>query len=194
MVWRCWVVWYSVGHRAAYGIAFFPALMLAASLGIFVPCSLMTHPTSPLQGSHYRVGRFMVHADAGHECARHRAYSRAADCAPSGDAGDPYSARRGARVLNFHACRVRHVLLHHRSGVHDRDGLAQPPQRAIPRRSNIHTGYLIIARLAYGRGWQTNTISVPSKVVFLGHVSAKDAQAGNEEEVLDTLKASGTAE
>ncbi|KAF8890165.1 hypothetical protein BD779DRAFT_1518647 [Infundibulicybe gibba] len=50
MVWRCWVVWYSVSRRAAYTVAFFPALTLAASFACAVPCSLMTHHNSPIAG------------------------------------------------------------------------------------------------------------------------------------------------
>ncbi|KAF8890143.1 hypothetical protein BD779DRAFT_1518536 [Infundibulicybe gibba] len=32
MVWRCWVVWYSVSRRVAYAIMFFPTLLLIVSL------------------------------------------------------------------------------------------------------------------------------------------------------------------
>ncbi|KAF8890177.1 hypothetical protein BD779DRAFT_1518723 [Infundibulicybe gibba] len=57
------------------------------------------------------------------------------------------------------------------------------------------SGYLIIACLAHGRGWQKSTMSVPSKIVILGNVSTGDAWEGSGEGMSGALKAaSGAAE
>ncbi|KAF8890153.1 hypothetical protein BD779DRAFT_290583 [Infundibulicybe gibba] len=53
MVWRCWVVWYSVNQWVAYAVTFFPSLMLVASLtSAILYFYAIVHPASLVAGTH----------------------------------------------------------------------------------------------------------------------------------------------
>ncbi|KAF8890178.1 hypothetical protein BD779DRAFT_1785198 [Infundibulicybe gibba] len=198
MVWRCWVVWYSVSRRAAYAAAYtaasFPALTLTASLASAVPYVLtIAHPDTPIPGvrtttwlvSWYTLMLSMNVLSTGLILVRliiHRREVRTTLASPH--AGE-YSSLISMLVESAALYSIVGV------GYLIATGVGSPIREvfigAVAPTQQI-SGYLIIARLAHGRGWQTDTRLVPSKLVILGHVSARDAQAGDKEQVLGTLK------
>ncbi|KAF8890175.1 hypothetical protein BD779DRAFT_1438641 [Infundibulicybe gibba] len=189
MVWRCWVVWYSVSRRAAYIAAFFPALMLATSLPTAVLCSLMMHPDSSIAGVHTTMWiiswyTLMLSTNV---LATGLILARL------------IMHRRAVRYSSLISMFIESAALYSIVGIGYlivtgvRSPLREPFVGAIVSMQQM-SGYLIVTRLAYGRGWQTDTMSVPSKIVIVGNISVLDAQADNEEEVLGNLKASGTAQ
>ncbi|KAF8890169.1 hypothetical protein BD779DRAFT_1518692 [Infundibulicybe gibba] len=198
MVWRCWVVWYSVSRRVAYTAAFLPALMLAASFASAILYALtIAHPNTPIAGVHtaawfissYTLVLSTNVLATGLILARliiHRRVVRTTLATPH--AGE-YSSLISMLIESAALYSIAGVGYMITVGVDS--PLGQPFLGAMMLMQQI-SGYLIVARLAHGRGWQTDTMSVPSKLVFLGHVSAKDEEAGDEE-VLGTLEISGTA-
>ncbi|KAF8890187.1 hypothetical protein BD779DRAFT_291721 [Infundibulicybe gibba] len=199
MVWRCWVVWYSVSRRAAYAVAFLPALILAALLATFVPCSLMIHPNTPFAGAHttawviswYTLMLSVNVLATGFILTRlimHRLAMRTIASPHAGEFTSLISMLIESAAF-YSMVGVGYLIV---TGV--RSPVREPFMDAMISMQQI-SAYLIIARLAHGRGWQTDTASVPSKLVFLSHASTPDAQAGDEEEVSGNLKAAGgTAE
>ncbi|KAF8873522.1 hypothetical protein BD779DRAFT_1451804, partial [Infundibulicybe gibba] len=197
---RCWVVWYSVSRRAAYAVAFFPALILAALLASAVPCSLMIHPDSPVAGVHTTAWviswyTLMLSTNVfatGFILTRLIMHRWAMRTIPASPHAGEYSSLISMLVESaafYSIVGVGYLIV---TGV--RSPIREPFIGAMISMQQI-SGYLIIARLAHGRGWQTDTVSVPSKIVFLGHTSARDAQVVDEEEVLGSLEAtSGAAE
>ncbi|KAF8890170.1 hypothetical protein BD779DRAFT_1671515 [Infundibulicybe gibba] len=199
MVWRCWVVWYSVTRRAAYSVAFIPALTLAASFACVVPFFLATRPDSPIPGvrttvwlvSWYTLTLGSNVLATGLILARlivHRRTMRETSSLHTWEHSSLVSMLVESAAL-YSIVGVGYLIA---TGVGS--PVREPFSIATLSVQQI-SGYLIIARLAHGRGWQTSTTSIPSKIVFLGHAPAKDEEAGDKGEVLGPLKAiSGTAE
>ncbi|KAF8890141.1 hypothetical protein BD779DRAFT_290253 [Infundibulicybe gibba] len=186
MVWRCWVVWYSVSRRVAYAVAFLPTLMLIGSL---ISATLyffaLAHPNSIVAGTHTAAWTL--------------AY---------------YTLMLGTNVITtaiiltrliMHRREMRRTLTH--TGEYTSlismliesaafysiigatcvivSGLGNPvgePLMGATISAQQISGYLIIARLAHGRGWQTSTVPVSSKIVIRRNASASDTQADEDGE------------
>ncbi|KAF8890144.1 hypothetical protein BD779DRAFT_1469469 [Infundibulicybe gibba] len=175
MVWRCWVVWYSVSRRVAYTVAFFPALMLAASLtAAIVYFTAVAHLGSIVAGTHTAAWTLAYYtlmlgtnvittAIILTRLIMHRREMRKT----SAHTGE-YTSLISMLVESsaFYSIIGGTCLIVSGLGIPVADG----------GRKQI-SGYLIIARLAHGRGWQTSTVSVPSKIVIRRNAPASDTQA-----------------
>ncbi|KAF8890166.1 hypothetical protein BD779DRAFT_291194 [Infundibulicybe gibba] len=198
MVWRCWVVWYSVSRRAAYTVAFFPTLMLVALFASAVPYILTTaHPDSPIAGvrttawfvSWYALMLSTNVLATGFILARLIIHRRAVRMTLASPHAGEYSSLISMLVESAALYSIMGVGYLIATGVSS--PVREPFTCAMISTQPI-SGYLIIARLAHGRGWKTSTMSIPSKIVILGNVSVIDTQ-GDKEDVLDTLKAASRA-
>ncbi|KAF8871632.1 hypothetical protein BD779DRAFT_1453658 [Infundibulicybe gibba] len=201
MVWRCWVLWHSASRRAAYAVASFPALTLAASLASAVPYVLtIADPDIPIPGVHtttWLVSWYTLMLSTnvlatGLILARLIMHRRAVRTTLAIPHAGEYSSLISMLVESAALYSIVGV------GYLIATGVGSPIREAfigaLAPTQQI-SGYLIIARLAHGRGWQRSTMSIPSKIVILGNVSARDAWEGSEEGMSGTLKAtSGAAE
>ncbi|KAF8890180.1 hypothetical protein BD779DRAFT_1438810 [Infundibulicybe gibba] len=199
MVWRCWVVWYSVGRRAAYAAAFFPTLILAASLATAAPRYLVSaHPNTLISGGHitawviswYTLMLSTNVLTTGLILARLIMHRRAVRTTLATPHAGEYSSLISMLVESATLYSIVGV------GYLITTGMGNPVRAAfigaLAPTQQI-SGYLIIARLAHGRGWQTDTVLVLSKIVMPGNISARDAWEGGEEGVSGTLKATNDA-
>ncbi|KAF8884767.1 hypothetical protein BD779DRAFT_1471856 [Infundibulicybe gibba] len=150
MVWRCWVVWCSIGRRMAYLVITFPLLMLLAALATgAVFLTSLAHPTSRLEllGGTYTVAwglayyTLMIGTNVvltvlilirliAHKRLMSTIYSiiGAACLITSGMNSPAYLPFVSATISAQEAYDVKQI-----------------------------SGYLIIARLAHGQAWQTDT-------------------------------------
>ncbi|KAF8890152.1 hypothetical protein BD779DRAFT_1438741 [Infundibulicybe gibba] len=192
MVWRCWVVWYSVSRWVAYAVASLPALMLAASLAGAVLYSLATaHPDSPIAGAHttawvlayYTLMLSTNVVTTGLILIRLIAHRRAV--------GKTLATAHAGEYTSLISMLVESAAFYSIIGASCLivSGVGSPaggPFISATVSSQQISGYLIIARLAHGRGWQASTMSAHSKIVIRRNVSISDTRMGGEEEASDT--------
>ncbi|KAF8890142.1 hypothetical protein BD779DRAFT_1438616 [Infundibulicybe gibba] len=168
MVWRCWVVWYSASRRAAYAATFFPILLLIVSLICAIIYTFtFAHPDSIVAGTHTAAWalayytlmlgtnvittviiliRLIAHRQNMRRTLTHTGkYTSLITMLIESSAF--YSIFAATCVVM--------------SGLNSPVGV--PLMGATISAQQI-SGYLIIARLAHGRGWQTSTVSAPSGV------------------------------
>ncbi|KAF8890140.1 hypothetical protein BD779DRAFT_1622693 [Infundibulicybe gibba] len=193
MVWRCWVIWYSVSRRVAYAVAFFPALMLIASLtSAVLYLFAVTHPGSLVAGVHTSAWSFAYYTlmlstnviATGLILARLIAHRRSM--------GEVLATAHAGEYTSLISMLVESAALYSIMGVSCLivTGVGSPagePFLNATTSSQQISGYLIIARLAHGYGWQTSTVSVHSKLVIRRNVSTRDSQVGGEGEISDTV-------
>ncbi|KAF8890184.1 hypothetical protein BD779DRAFT_1438792 [Infundibulicybe gibba] len=200
MVWRCWVVWYSVSRRAAYAAALFPALTLAASFASAVPYALTTaHPDTPIAGvqttawvlSCYTLMLGTNVLATGLILTRLIMHRRAVGMTLATPHAGEYSSVISMLIESAALYSIVGVGYLIATGVGS--PLREPFLGAMMSMQQI-SGYLIIARLAHGRGWRTSTTSESTKIVIRGHVSAKDEKVDDEEVLGDLKVARGAAE
>ncbi|KAF8890137.1 hypothetical protein BD779DRAFT_1671491 [Infundibulicybe gibba] len=190
MVWRCWVIWYSVSRRAAYIAAFFPALMLVASFAASILYSAaVTHPESPIAGSHIAGWNLIYYTlmlstnviATGLILSRLIAHRRAVRKALATAHAGEYTSLISMLVES--------------AAFYSIIGLGCLIVTGVPSSlvdylvwtdggMEANLGYLIIARLAHGRGWETNAISIHSKIVIRRGAPTRE-QVGDEGEGSD---------
>ncbi|KAF8890200.1 hypothetical protein BD779DRAFT_1622741 [Infundibulicybe gibba] len=172
MVWRCWVVWYSVSRWAAYAVVIFPSLMLVGSVtasGLYF-FSLM-HPTSVIAGAHtanwsrsyytLMLGtNIVVTALILTRLIAHRRAVRKS-----------LTPKHAGEYTSLIAMLIESAAFYSLigAGCLIATGVGSPvgqPFVSFAISTQQISGYLIIARLAHGEGWKKTTMSVPSKIVM----------------------------
>ncbi|KAF8890172.1 hypothetical protein BD779DRAFT_1438779 [Infundibulicybe gibba] len=159
MVWRCWVIWHSVSQRVAYIVAFLPAFTLVASLtSAALYFFAVMHPGSLIAGVHTSAWSFVYYAlmlgtnviATGLILTRLIAHRRTmGETVATAYAGE-YTSLVSMLVESavFYSIMGASCLIV--TGVGSPAG--EPFLNATTSSQQI-SGYLIIARLAHGRGW-----------------------------------------
>ncbi|KAF8890193.1 hypothetical protein BD779DRAFT_291861 [Infundibulicybe gibba] len=165
MVWRCWVVWYSVSRRAAYAVTFLPAFMLVVSpSGVALYFFATVHLNSPVAVHitawiliHYTLVLSANAITTGLILARLIAHRRAVRMTLATPHAKEYASLISMLVESavfYSIIGVGYLIV---------TGMGSPIRELLID-ATISTqqisGYLIIARLAHGREWQTSTMSV----------------------------------
>ncbi|KAF8891399.1 hypothetical protein BD779DRAFT_201329 [Infundibulicybe gibba] len=165
-IWRCWVVWCSVGRRMACLIIIFPSLMLLAALvtgAIFL--TSIVHPTSQLAllgGAHSAAwGLAYYTLIIGTNIiltililTRLIAHRRSIPTGLSPTHARTYTSLITMLIESFAVYSVIGTVCLVTYGVNS--PVYSPFVSACITVQQI-SGYLIIARLAHGRAWQTDT-------------------------------------
>ncbi|KAF8890196.1 hypothetical protein BD779DRAFT_1671531 [Infundibulicybe gibba] len=184
MVWRCWVVWYSVGQYVAYIIIILPLLMvLGSTIGAILYLVATVHPDLPFAGTHtpawvtsYYVVIFSTNALVtifilvrliAHRRSMQRHFTRI-------HTGE-YASLITMLIESSALYSIIGIGCMITSGVGIPVG--NPFVSASISMQQI-SGYLIIARLAHGQAWQRNTVA-ESKFVAQRQESGSDIKRGN---------------
>ncbi|KAF8890191.1 hypothetical protein BD779DRAFT_1469507 [Infundibulicybe gibba] len=180
--------------RVVLAVAFFPTLMLIISLtGAILYFVATVHPESLIAGAHTPAWNLAYYAlmlstnviVTGLILARLIAHWRAVGETPT----TPHAGEHTSLISMLVESAVFYSII----GVGCLIATAWAALLGGRSSARQISGYLIIARLAHGRGWQTNTMSVPSKLVVLGNVSAGNVHLDDEGEVLGTKATGGAA-
>ncbi|KAF8891397.1 hypothetical protein BD779DRAFT_201319 [Infundibulicybe gibba] len=165
MVWRCWVVWCSVGRRTAYLVITFPLLMLLAALATgAVFLTSLAHPTSrfELLGGTYTVAWDLAYYTLiiGTNVVltvliliRLTAHKRLMPTSLARTQG-AYTSLITMMIESSAAYSIIGAACLITSGM---NSPAYLPFVSATVSAQQISGYLIIARLAHGQAWQTDT-------------------------------------
>ncbi|KAF8890119.1 hypothetical protein BD779DRAFT_1438642 [Infundibulicybe gibba] len=184
VLWRCWVVWYSVSRRAAYAATFFPTLLLIVSLiSAIIFTFALAHPDSVVAGTHTAAWaltyytlilgtnvittaiilvRLIIHRQAMRKILAH-----------TGE----YTSLISMLIESAAFYSIIGATCVITSGLHSPVG--EPLMAATVSAQQI-SGYLIIARLAHGRGWQKSTVSVSNLITTRRNAPKSNIQAGKK--------------
>ncbi|KAF8890135.1 hypothetical protein BD779DRAFT_1469460 [Infundibulicybe gibba] len=195
MVWRCWVVWRSVGQQAAYAVAFFPVLMLIASLiAAVIYFVTIMHPGSLIAGAHTTAWILTYYTLMLSSNVIATVLILVRLIAHRREVRKTLPSTHGGEYTSIISMMIESAAFYSIIGASCLivTGLGSPVAQPFIS-ATISTqadggwkqisGYLIISRLAHGHGWQTNTMSVHSKIVIRRNMSASDTQMGDEERV-----------